>query len=492
MSSPSPPATSLARVTSFIVLLLGIGLIGGLFVRVMSSFLLPLFLAALLVVVFGPAHNWWVRRLSGRRKTTALITTFLIVLTILLPLAWALVLGITEGVDLAAGDWSQLPRKLSGFREATGLEMPFGNLLDRIRRQIDGLTGPTEADDEWLQRFRRRLDSTERLLARLHTSLQMVIKDQLADPDVSIETAIQADTQLEALRTVTARARLLVADDVTASTLDDDQWQELRDLTTRLQDIHRRMRQETLGGMLSAWLIELANPNPAQLRVWRDRVGSYLRGWLLSLTGQTTALLVRLLVGLAIMVLSIYYFFVDGPQMVRSIMRLSPLADRYEEELLAKFNSVSRSVVVATLLSAVVQGLLAGIGYFLAGAGSLFLLIILTTILALVPFVGAVAVWLPTALWIAFVENRTVAAVGLGIYGMLVISMADNVIKPYVLHGQSNMHPLLALLSVLGGVQVLGPIGILVGPMLVAFLHALLDILRQELLGDDKGNGSHR
>ena len=64
--------------------------------------------------------------------------------------------------------------------------------------------------------------------------------------------------------------------------------------------------------------------------------------------------------------------------------------------------------------------------------------------------------------------------------------MADNLIKPYVLHGQSKLHPLLALLSVLGGVQALGPIGILVGPMVVSFLQALLNILHQELRNLDK------
>ncbi len=59
--------------------------------------------------------------------------------------------------------------------------------------------------------------------------------------------------------------------------------------------------------------------------------------------------------------------------------------------------------------------------------------------------------------------------------------MVDNVIKPYILHGQANLHPLLALLSVIGGVQVLGPIGILVGPMLVAFLQALINMLNKEI-----------
>jgi predicted PurR-regulated permease PerM len=74
------------------------------------------------------------------------------------------------------------------------------------------------------------------------------------------------------------------------------------------------------------------------------------------------------------------------------------------------------------------------------------------------------------------------AAILLALYGAGVISLADNVIKPLVLHGQSNLHPLLALLSVLGGVQALGPIGILVGPMVVVFLQTLLNIMHGELM----------
>ena len=101
--------------------------------------------------------------------------------------------------------------------------------------------------------------------------------------------------------------------------------------------------------------------------------------------------------------------------------------------------------------------------------------------LAMVPFLGAAAVWFPVCLWLAFVEGDYFRAIGLGIYGVAIISMADNVIKPYILHGQSKLHPLLALLSVLGGVQALGPIGILVGPMVVSFLQALLNMLNKEV-----------
>jgi predicted PurR-regulated permease PerM len=110
---------------------------------------------------------------------------------------------------------------------------------------------------------------------------------------------------------------------------------------------------------------------------------------------------------------------------------------------------------------------------------------------ALVPFVGAAATWIGVCGYIYFYGERLVngatvqgdpkTAIILAIYCTIVVSGIDNVIKPFILHGQSKLHPLLALLSILGGIQVLGPVGILVGPMLVSFLQALLNMLRKEL-----------
>jgi predicted PurR-regulated permease PerM len=142
---------------------------------------------------------------------------------------------------------------------------------------------------------------------------------------------------------------------------------------------------------------------------------------------------------------------------------------------------MTRAVVVATLLSAFAQGLLAGVGFYFAGLQSVFLLMVLAMLLAMVPFVGTTLVWVPACLWLYFYEGRTLAAILLAIYCGAVVSLADNVIKPMVLHGRSNLHPLLALLSVLGGVQALGPIGIFIGPMVVAFLQTLLNMLHTEL-----------
>jgi predicted PurR-regulated permease PerM len=167
--------------------------------------------------------------------------------------------------------------------------------------------------------------------------------------------------------------------------------------------------------------------------------------------------------------------------MIRGMMRLSPLDDRHEEKLVGEFTRMSRAVVLATLLSGIAQGALAGIGYFFAGLNSVFLLTLATMFLALIPFVGAASVWIPCCLWLFFYEQRPVAAVALALWGGIAVSFVDNLVKPYVLGGQANLHPLLALISVIGGVQALGPIGIFIGPMSAAFLQALLNILRSEL-----------
>ena len=114
------------------------------------------------------------------------------------------------------------------------------------------------------------------------------------------------------------------------------------------------------------------------------------------------------------MVFALYYFLADGPLMIGALVRLLPLDQSYTQQLVEQFSDVTRAVVVATLLSAVIQGLLAGLGFYLAGFTSVFLLSVLAMLMAMVPFVGPPAVWAPACLWLFFYEGRTPAAVALG------------------------------------------------------------------------------
>jgi predicted PurR-regulated permease PerM len=240
-------------------------------------------------------------------------------------------------------------------------------------------------------------------------------------------------------------------------------------------------KYKLLGGRTRAFAIEFLNPTDEKLQGYATSGGQFLKDQVVRFGGFAGSVLGSLLLGSAIMIISLYFFLLDGPAMLESFRGLSPLDDEHEVALADEFANVSRAVVVATLVSALAQGVLAGIGFYFTGFEAIFLLTVLSAVLAMVPFVGAAAVWIPCSLYLYFVDNNMTAAIGLGIYGVAVISMADNFIKPFVLHGTSNLHPLLALLSVLGGVTALGPIGILIGPMVVVFLQTLLKILQREL-----------
>jgi predicted PurR-regulated permease PerM len=407
------------RVVSFIVLVGILLIIGAIFFKVMAAFVLPLFLAAVLVVVFKPLHMWVREQLPGRVRLAALATTTLIMLIVLLPATW---LG-----------WN-------AYREGSTLVVYLKDPdhQNQIVAKIERAAGP---------------------LFDFYNNLADERPPDVADG----ATTTVPETASSEIRTERAEAAPAPKDGAPGTTNRDAKAMirgQLRNVLT----------------VIGLFLLD----------VFQGALS-----WLL---------------GLIIMVLALYYFLVDGPTMIHSIMRLSPLDDQYEQELLDKFANVSRAVVVAVLAAAVAQGLLAGSGYYFAlNAGApVFLLMAMTMIGAVVPFVGAAGVWIPTCLWIYFYQDHVVngvveqgnpvAAITLAIYCGCIVSTIDNVIKPLVLHGQSNIHPLLALMSVLGGIQALGPAGILIGPMVVAFIHALLVMVNRELrlMGGHTADGHYQ
>ena len=378
----------MSRMASFVILLAILLGITAVFVLVMANFLIPLFLAVLLVIMFGPLHRRVLDKCGGRVHLSAALTTCAILLIVLLPLSLILWQAAREG--------ELLYYRLTGADQGESPDQAEGSETSGQPEQVEG-PGQTPAP----------------------------AREQ--PPAFGI----------------------------------DEMARKVAELGKRLGlDLEPAEVRSTLLDKAQKWLAPAA---------WG--AATYV--------GYT-------LLALGVMVIALYYFLADGPQMVRTIMRLSPLADPYEEQLIARFAELTRAMVVATLVSAVAQGLLLGIGLFFAGVPAVFLLMVVAMLLAMVPFIGTAAVWIPVCLWMYFYDGRVAAAVVLAVYSAGIVSMADNVIKPMILHGRANLHPLLALLSVLGGVQALGPIGIFIGPMAVAFLQTVLNMVHAELESMDR------
>ena len=339
----------MSRMISLAILVVLVLALVFVFYQVMLPFILPLFLAALLTVLFKPLHEWVIRLCHGHNRAAAGLTTLAILLIVLVPIGLVLFKAASEAVTLLP----QLDK-------------------DSIGRAVEQLN----------QRF-----------------------------GLDLKTA-------DVLQTISGKA------------------------------------QEILG--------PLAAKTPGVLGGWA--------------------------INTLVTVLALYYFLADGPELTASAMRLIPLDDRYQRELVNKFVETSRAVTSASLLAAIVQGLLIGIGIYFTGLPGLFLLVMLTIFTSFIPMVGSAIVWVSCAGWLYF-SGRPGAAILFAAWSGTVAVVCDNLLKSLVLHGQAKLHPLLALLSVLGGVQMLGLLGIFVGPMVVAFLQAGLKMLNVELHMIRQGDG---
>lgn len=461
----------MGRWLSLGMLLAIIAVVAFVFFWVMSGFVLPLFLAAILVILFRPFHERCLKRWPERERLAAVLTTAAVILLVILPTTLVMTLAAIEASTLASNlSDRKLKKKIDDLRLKFNLDYEYAHEIRYLESSFESLEADAAngaAAHGELGAYKRLVDAATQLESRLSPKQRQ------------LKSWTKVRQQFEALETLSQKPESL-------GTL---RYQAL--LRTSSQAL-RSFKVELMGDQFRAWLKEIANPSSDEIARLTGHFFAGAPGFLRDIGGATSSFLASLAMQSAIMVLSMYFFLIDGPHMIATIMRLSPLEDAYERELIDEFDRISRAVVMATLLSAVAQGILAGFGLWLSGIQSVFLLSMITIIFGLVPFVGSAAVIVPACLWLYFSEGRPWAALMLGAYGLLVVGTADNFIKPMVLHGQSHLHPLLALLSVLGGVQVLGAMGILVGPMVVVFLQTLLNILQQEVMSLDKKSPPRR
>jgi predicted PurR-regulated permease PerM len=201
-------------------------------------------------------------------------------------------------------------------------------------------------------------------------------------------------------------------------------------------------------------------------------------GSTLSLVGGAVSVVVSLLT----FVIAFYYFLADGPGLIAATEKLIPVHRDYKRHLLTQFDQAVRAVVSATFAAALGQGIATGIGMQIAGFKHFFIVTILATLTALVPVLGTWLIWGPYVLWLGFHDGRWGMASFLAIYGTIFVGLLDNVIRAYVLHTNVKLHPLLAFVSVLGGIEVMGLWGVFIGPIVASCLHALVKIFNTELM----------
>jgi len=184
-----------------------------------------------------------------------------------------------------------------------------------------------------------------------------------------------------------------------------------------------------------------------------------------------------------IFLFSLFYFLKDGEMIRKKVIEVSPFPRSQDEEIFTKLRLAIMSVVKGSMVVALVQGFITGLGFFIFGIPSALLWGGVTIIASLVPVVGTAIVIIPGVLYLFFIGS-TGAAIGLAIWGMIAVNLIDNTLSPRLIGRGIKIHPLLVLLSALGGIGFFGPIGFLIGPIALAFLFALLDIYQSIIVKD--------
>ena len=221
------------------------------------------------------------------------------------------------------------------------------------------------------------------------------------------------------------------------------------------------------------WAAAVAPVSADQIQDWLMAGVQTLLQKMVILSGSFVFGALNALVGLAITLFLLFFFLRDGDTIVRTAVRLVPMDPERREHLMDHVGAVIRAVVFGSLLTALVQGVMVAAGFALVGLPSPLVFGALASVTALIPLVGTLLVWMP-AVAVLFLQGRWIAALFLAGWGVVVVSSADNVLRPLLISGRAPISTLPVFVGVLGGVSAFGPIGLVAGPVLVSLTLVLI------------------
>ncbi|PLW79317.1 hypothetical protein C0585_08280 [Candidatus Woesearchaeota archaeon] len=182
-----------------------------------------------------------------------------------------------------------------------------------------------------------------------------------------------------------------------------------------------------------------------------------------------------------------YYYLKEGPEIIKNLKELLPLSKDNSKKILKKVDELLKAIVFGSLLTALVQGAIGGIGFLIFGIDSPLFWGFVMAIFALIPMIGTAVVWLPASLILIITGYINSNAwmigkgIGLAIYGALIISLVDNFLKPYLIGDKAKLHPAIVLIGILGGISLMGFVGIIIGPIIMALALSIIEIYKLEM-----------
>lgn len=266
-------------------------------------------------------------------------------------------------------------------------------------------------------------------------------------------------------------------------------WVLAREAAVFYQVAERFYRQQGLEGIATQPAVTAGRALWERVRLPFERLGFDLNGLLLAAINAVSSFIVDNLKGIAknllsfainflLTTFSLFFLLRDGDAIVRGLKALLPLERKHTELLFAKLYTSVSAVVHGTLLTALAQGALGGLGYWFFGVPFPVFLGMATALVSLLPVGGSALVWVPAAIYL-FLKGGWIHGILLLAWSGLVVATADNILKPSLMSSGTNLPTLFLFFGMLGGLEVFGVLGFILGPVLLVILAAFLDIYKE-------------
>ena len=202
---------------------------------------------------------------------------------------------------------------------------------------------------------------------------------------------------------------------------------------------------------------------------------TYLSGNL----GNFFSSILNYILTLGLIMFSLFFLLKDGEKWKNGFINIFPLKNEDTNEILINLKDSVNRIFRGSFIIGIIQGLLAGIGLAIFGVPSAVLFGSLAAITSFIPTVGTSIITVPAMIYL-FATGHELQALGLLIWAIIVVSTVDNILSPFLISKNTEMHPILILFSILGAIVLMGPLGILVGPLVLSLLYSLISIYKKE------------
>jgi predicted PurR-regulated permease PerM len=205
---------------------------------------------------------------------------------------------------------------------------------------------------------------------------------------------------------------------------------------------------------------------------------SHIESFIIGISALFMTNTIKITAAIIVFLMSMFCFLRDGPSMIRFLIRTIPLPGHQTVKIMKKLRDVSRSVVRGMLLNSLAVALISFPGFYFTGL-PVFLWCLAVAIGIMIPIIGSITVW-TSAVVVLLVTSGIKPALFIACYGIVVIGVCDNMLGPYLMKGSEEISPIWILFSILGGIQMVGVPGIVIGPVIFAAAMSFIEVYREE------------